>query len=75
MADAKPGEHPITDIVTHGLTVFGEDVDGVIRSLMAARPGLFARIEAHLPHPSRLLTEEERQALCNGLAALAGHPS
>jgi hypothetical protein len=29
--NGKAGDHPLTDIVVHGMTVFGEPVDGLIR--------------------------------------------
>ena len=31
MPGGKPGDHPRTDIVIHGLSVFGPVVDGLIR--------------------------------------------
>jgi hypothetical protein len=31
MPNGKPGDHPLTDIVVHGMTVFGDPVDGLIR--------------------------------------------
>ena len=33
MPNGKPGDHPITDIVAHGATVFTPEIDGLIRDL------------------------------------------
>ncbi len=33
MPNGKPGDHPYTDIVTHGLEVFTEEVDALVREL------------------------------------------
>ena len=31
MPNGKPGDHPYTDVVLHGMTVFGPVIDGLIR--------------------------------------------
>jgi hypothetical protein len=31
--NGKPGDHPITDIVIHNISVFGEPLDGQLRKL------------------------------------------
>lgn len=33
MPNGKPGDHPYTDIVVHGLDVFGEEIDSTVRRL------------------------------------------
>ncbi len=33
MPNGKPGDHPFTDIVTHGLAVYSPTVDGLIREI------------------------------------------
>lgn len=33
MANGKHGDHPLTDIVTHGLPVYGTEADDVIRQI------------------------------------------
>ena len=35
MPNGKPGDHPITDIMIHGLSVYGEPLDSDLRSLGA----------------------------------------
>jgi hypothetical protein len=35
MPNGIPGDHPITDIVRHGRTVFGDEADGLIREIVA----------------------------------------
>ena len=37
MPNGKPGDHPYTDIVTHGANRFGEPLDSLVREL--ARTG------------------------------------
>lgn len=32
--NGKPGDHPLTDILSHQLGVFGPSVDGVIRDIV-----------------------------------------
>ena len=38
MPNGKPGDHPITDILTHRIEVYGAEVDGCIRSLARLMP-------------------------------------
>ena len=33
MPNGKPGDHPYTDIVVHGLDVFGKEIDSTVRRL------------------------------------------
>lgn len=33
MPNGKPGDHPLTDILVHGFTVFGAELDGLIREI------------------------------------------
>ena len=33
MPNGKPGDHPFTDIVAHGLPVYSPEVDGLIREI------------------------------------------
>ncbi|GAB3754290.1 hypothetical protein [Microlunatus parietis] len=33
MPNGKPGDHPLTDILVHGFTVFGSELDGLIREI------------------------------------------
>jgi hypothetical protein len=33
MPAGKPGDHPVTDVVVHGSTVFGKPIDDLIRRL------------------------------------------
>ena len=35
MANGRPGDHPLTDVLTHGREVFGPEVDGLIREVAA----------------------------------------
>ena len=35
MANGKPGDHPLTDILLHGGSEFGEPVDSFVRDLAA----------------------------------------
>ena len=46
MPNGKPGDHPLTDIVVHGIEVFGEPIDARVRRL-AAHP-LFGTIRERL---------------------------
>jgi hypothetical protein len=32
--NGKPGDHPLTDIVVHGLEVFGDSADALIREIL-----------------------------------------
>ncbi|MGK0186181.1 MAG: hypothetical protein ACI9R3_001964 [Verrucomicrobiales bacterium] len=38
MPNGKPGDHPITDILTHRHDVYGAEIDGCIRSLSRLMP-------------------------------------
>lgn len=33
MPNGKPGDHPLTDILVHGFTVFGSELDGLVREI------------------------------------------
>ena len=33
MANGKPGDHPLTDILVHGLEVYGREADDLIRKI------------------------------------------
>jgi hypothetical protein len=33
MANGKPGDHAYTDVVAHGMTVFGTTIDGLIQRI------------------------------------------
>lgn len=33
MANGKPGDHPLTDILIHNLTVYGQEGDDLIRNI------------------------------------------
>ena len=33
VANGKPGDHPLTDVITHGLPAFDPVVDGLIREI------------------------------------------
>ncbi|MFV2068183.1 MAG: hypothetical protein ACC645_14520 [Pirellulales bacterium] len=33
MPNGKPGDHPLTDILTHGIGVYGEEADQLIRKI------------------------------------------
>ena len=33
MPNGKPGDHPLTDIIIHGATVYGVKTDGLIRKI------------------------------------------
>lgn len=33
MPNGKPGDHPYTDIVIHGDSIFGPEIDGLIRDI------------------------------------------
>jgi hypothetical protein len=35
MANGRPGDHPLTDVLRHGRAVFGPEVDGLIREVAA----------------------------------------
>ena len=45
MPNGKPGDHPITDITLHRLTVFGPEIDELVRDIHR--------------HPRALLVENE----------------
>jgi hypothetical protein len=38
MPNGRPGDHPLTDILHYGWTVFGPEIDGLVREL-ALMPG------------------------------------
>lgn len=38
MPDGRPGDHPISDIVVHGETVFGKPADDCIRRISNGAP-------------------------------------
>lgn len=38
MPDGRPGDHPISDIVVHGETVFGQEPDDCIRRISKGAP-------------------------------------
>jgi hypothetical protein len=33
MPNGRPGDHPVYDIVHHGMTVFGSEIDGRVRAI------------------------------------------
>jgi len=33
MPNGRPGDHPLTDILVHGFTVFGPELDDLIREI------------------------------------------
>ena len=33
MPNGRPGDSPLTDILSHGLTVYGSETDGLIREI------------------------------------------
>lgn len=33
MPNGKPGDHALTDILVHGFTVFGAELDGLVREI------------------------------------------
>ena len=35
MANGNPGDHPVSDIVSHGLPTYGPEIDGLIREIVA----------------------------------------
>ena len=35
MPNGKPGDHPLSDILTHGLPTYGPEIDGLIREIDA----------------------------------------
>ena len=35
MANSKPGDHPVSDILSHGLPTYGPEIDGLIREIDA----------------------------------------
>jgi hypothetical protein len=37
--NGKQGDHPLTDILVHNLTVFGGDIDGIVKKLSRLMPG------------------------------------
>ena len=41
MANGKPGDHPLTDILHYGSSEYGEPVDGLVKEL-ARHPGFAA---------------------------------
>ena len=41
MANGKPGDHPITDLMAHGQHSMPEEIEELIRTLWALRPPNF----------------------------------
>jgi hypothetical protein len=37
--NGKHGDHPLTDILVYNLTVFGDDIDAVVKKLSRLMPG------------------------------------
>jgi hypothetical protein len=35
MTNGKPGDHPVSDILSHGLPTYGPEIDGLIREIDA----------------------------------------
>jgi hypothetical protein len=35
MPNGKPGDHPLSDILSHGLPTYGPEIDGLIREIDA----------------------------------------
>jgi hypothetical protein len=35
MVNGKPGDHPLTDILSYGIEVYGPEVDGLVRDVAA----------------------------------------
>ena len=49
MPNGKPGDHPLTDIVVHGIRVFGPEIDDKIRRIHAeATPAIKSHLGALL---------------------------
>ena len=62
MGAGGPGDHPFSDIVTHGMTVVGYGVDDEIRDLVRRRPDLRGDIASFLlevlPTPRQAAQQE-----------------
>lgn len=53
MPNGKPGDHPYTDVVVHGRTVFGPPIDDLIRQVAASGgcpPDVRMLLLDHEPH-------------------------
>jgi hypothetical protein len=46
MPNGKPGDHPLTDVLVHGMTVFGPRADDLIREI--ANLGGKAELDQHV---------------------------
>lgn len=69
MPNGRPGDHPVTDILVHGMSVFSPEVDELVRRLArlvprqrlgelvplgpVSLPELRARLEAELERATR----------------------
>ena len=67
MPNGKPGDHPVNDILDHGLSVFSPEVDDLVRRVarFVPRYRLFEMFDWFNPPPlaefkSRLEAEVER---------------
>jgi hypothetical protein len=38
MANGKPGDHPVNDILDHGIAVFSEEADALVRDIAKLLP-------------------------------------
>ena len=45
MPNGRPGDHPLTDLFSHGLHPFPEDIEEMIRRLAGIDPKLLDEIE------------------------------
>jgi hypothetical protein len=54
MANGKPGDHPLTDILIHRIPVFAPDIDDMIREIdqLGGRREILDRIDWFSPLPT-----------------------
>jgi len=63
MPNGRQGDHPITDIVDHGLTVFSPEADNLVREIAQLMPRnrLWSLVDWFSPPPIDEFTTQLRQ--------------
>jgi hypothetical protein len=71
MPNGKPGDHPLTDLFSHGTHPFPEDIEEMVRLLASIDPMLLNEIEADVFQWEAGDQLDEGRAKLKGLLARA----
>jgi hypothetical protein len=73
MANGKPGDHPITDMLVHGMHPFPADIEQMVRKLLSLNPQFpddGRRYNEQVEWDNRFFAWERGEGLDEGRSAL-----